>query len=184
MAAGDFRSAAQQLEMLDKDGTGNKSTLDGLAFSLMKRGNYTRAIRLFEGSLQRFGQDGWVYANLGFLHRCRGETGAAVANYRRARDLSPDDAARQHDLGFALYLARDYALAAEPLRSAVRLKPDWGAAHYDLAMNYWRMKLYGLALTHARIALQQNVPGAARAVDALSAQLAPARRTAARAARR
>jgi tetratricopeptide (TPR) repeat protein len=170
IAEGDFRSAAEQLDSLYRAGTVTKSTLDGLAFSLMKTGDYPRAIRLFETSLRHYEQDPWVYTNLGFLHRCRGEIGAAVKSYRRSRDLSPTDASRQHDLGFALYLARQYGAAVEPFQSALRLRPDWGLAHYDLAMNYWQMRRYALALTHARIAQERNVAGANRIVAALSAR--------------
>jgi tetratricopeptide (TPR) repeat protein len=90
-----------------------------------------------------------------------------VANYRRARDLSPGDAERQHDFGFALYLARKYEAATEPLQAALRLRPDWGLAHYDLAMNCWQLKRYELALKHARIAQQHDVPQASRIIAAI-----------------
>ncbi len=92
---------------------------------------------------------------------------------RRAREPSPRDPEIVHNLGFALYLAGDYASALEPFKTAVRLRADWGLAHFNLAMTYWHLGHYALALTHARIARERGMSGAARVVQILSAGLAP-----------
>jgi hypothetical protein len=62
-------------------------------------------------------------------------------------------------------------LALDPLRAAIRLRPDWGLAHFNLAMTYWNLRQYAGALAHARIAEEKGLPGAARVVQALTANL-------------
>ncbi len=173
MDGGDYRAAADLFETILRDGRASKDLLDSQGFARMKLGEPRDALELFESSLKRYGPDTWVYFNLGFLYQAQGNIGSAIVNYRRARALSPRDAEISHNLGFALYLSKDYAAALEPLKSAVRLKPDWGLAHFNLAMTYWNLRQYGPALTHARIAEQKGLAGAASVVQALSANLSP-----------
>ena len=121
--------------------------------------------------MKRYGPDPLIFANLGYAYRLQGDIRAAVRNYERARDLSPGDPERHHDLAFALYLARDYAAAVEPFRTALKHRPDWGLAHYNLAMTYWNLSQYAPALIHARHAQEQGVREADAVVRALSASL-------------
>jgi tetratricopeptide (TPR) repeat protein len=169
--AGDYKESAEQYQALLRNGRANKSILDGLAFSLLKVGDHAQAIGLFESSLQRFGPDALINSNLGYLYRCAGNLKPAILNYRRARDLSPKDPERSHDLAFILYLARDYESAVPPFLTALRLKPDWGLAHYNLALTYWNLRQYGPALAHARAAQERGVREAGTAVRALTEQL-------------
>jgi tetratricopeptide (TPR) repeat protein len=125
------------------------------------------------GSLKRYGPDARVYANLGFLHRCVGNITAAVADYRRARDRAPADAERNGDLGFVLYLARDFSGAVAPLQTALRLKPDWGMGHFHLAMVYWNLGQYRLALSCARIAQEHGIQEAKPVVQSLAKSAGP-----------
>jgi tetratricopeptide (TPR) repeat protein len=173
MEAQDYGDAAAQFQVMLRDGTDSKSILDGLAFALMKMGAYARAIDLSVGSLKRYGPDARVYANLGFLHRCVGNITAAVADYRRARDLAPADAERNGDLGFVLYLARDFSGAVAPLQTALRLKPDWGMGHFHLAMVYWNLGQYRLALSCARIAQEHGIQEAKPVVQSLAKSAGP-----------
>ena len=87
--------------------------------------------------------------------------------------MIPGDAENNHDLGFALYLVRDYTAAVPRLETAVRLRPDWGQAHHNLAMTLWNLRQYGPALTHARSAQLLGVAGAGAVVRALTANLRP-----------
>jgi tetratricopeptide (TPR) repeat protein len=177
MEASDYREAGTQLQALLRSGTASKSILDGLAFSLMKSGDHLQAVGLFESSLERYGRDGWVYANLGYLYRCRSDLASSIAAYRSARDMAPESPERNHDLGYVLYLARRYEAAAGPFQAALRLRPDWGEAHYHLALNYWQLREHALALAHARLALEKGVENAAPVVRALTPRVQPGPRS-------
>jgi superkiller protein 3 len=167
MAARDYKESAAHYELLLSDGSASKSVLDGLAFSLMQTGKFDRAIELSERSLRQYGPDARVYANLGYLHRCIGDLAAAVSDYRHARDLDSGDAERNGDLGFVLYLARDYSGAVAPLQTALKLKPAWGMGHFNLALVYWNLREYELALSQARVARDLGVQGADSVVQTL-----------------
>jgi tetratricopeptide (TPR) repeat protein len=171
MEARDYKDAVKHFELLSRSRAVSKSALDGYSFALMRSGEYRRAIEAADLSLERFGPDAVLYTSLGFLNRCVGNLPAAADAYRHARDLSPGDADRNGDLGLALYLAKDYQGALEPLQAAVRLKPLWGSAHYTLALVYWNLKQYGPALTHARKAQDLGVREARSAVRTLAAYL-------------
>jgi tetratricopeptide (TPR) repeat protein len=82
--------------------------------------------------------------------------------------LAPRDPEAGYNLGFALYLAGDFASAVAPFLEALRARPDWGPAHYHLALTYWHLQQYGPALTQARMAQKNGVPQAAQAVATLS----------------
>jgi Flp pilus assembly protein TadD len=168
MDASDYQESAREFQTLLRNGTATKTVLDGLGFSLLRNGEHVQSIELFKRSLARHGPDAWIHSNLGYLYRIRGPLEAAVLHYRRACEIDPGDAEKNHDLGFALYLARDYTSALPPLQTAVRLKPDWGQAHYNLAMTLWNLRQYGPALTHARSAEQLGVAGAPTVVRALA----------------
>ena len=70
-----------------------------------------------------------------------------------------------------LYLARDYAAAAESFQAALRLRPGWGTARYNLAMAYWSQGQRALALAQARLAEEGGVPEAKALARTLSEQL-------------
>ncbi len=167
--ASDYAEAAVHFQLILRDGKIAKSVLDGLAYTLMKTGEYRRAIETSERSIRQFGPDSRVYAGLGYLYRCVGNLTAAVTNYRMARDLAAADPERNFDLGLALYLERDFSGAAAVLQEALRLRPGWGTAHYYLALTWWNLRQYPLALAHARQAQDQGVEAAKLIVRTLSA---------------
>ncbi len=171
MDSADYGGAAKQFRILADRRADSKDILDGLGFALMKMGERDEAIRVFKTSLARHGRDGWVYSNLGFLHQARGDLRPAIADYRLAHQMLPDDAEIEHALGYALYLGRDFAAAAASLKSAVRKRPDWGLAHFNLAMTYWNLHQCALALEHAKVAQEKGVPQAESVVRTLSANL-------------
>ncbi|HYK91078.1 MAG TPA: tetratricopeptide repeat protein, partial [Acidobacteriota bacterium] len=171
---GDYREAADLLRaVLGKD-RATKNILDSQGYALMRLGESQESIGLFESSLKRYGPDSWDYFNLGHLYQKSGNFPLAIASYREARRLSPQDPEIVHNLGFSLYLSGDYDSALEPFKTAVRLRAGWGLAHFNLAMTYWHLGQYAPALTHARIAEERGMPGAARVVQILSASLVPA----------
>jgi tetratricopeptide (TPR) repeat protein len=166
-----FREAASEYARLFSSGDTSKGVLEGLASSRLRMGDHAAAIKLFEESLARYGEDLQVRLNLGFLHRCVGDLPSATGNYRRALELSPRDREIAIELGTVLYLGRNYLEAVEPLETALRLRPGWGKAHYSLALVYWSLGQRVLALAHARQAESRGVRDAARVVRVLTEQL-------------
>src|SRR6266566_311397 len=56
----------------------------------------------------------------------------AIATYRKALDLEPDDALTHYNLALALKYKGDARQAAEEFEAVLRLKPKWADAHYGL----------------------------------------------------
>ena len=120
MDASDYQEASRDLEILLRNGRATKTVLDGLGFSLLRNGEYFPGDR----SVQAFARHVWIR----FLDSL--EPGIPLPAARPDRSgraavptglgAAPGDAEKNHDLGFALYLARDYASALP------RLKPPSG----------------------------------------------------------
>jgi tetratricopeptide (TPR) repeat protein len=170
LESGDYTAAAGDFEIVLKSGTTSRNVLNGLSFSLLKLGNFSKVISVLEDALKTFGPDPWIYSSLGYAYRAQGDRKAAIDAYRHACSLVPEDPERQYDLGLTLYLDSDYADAAASFESALRLKPEWGgSAHFNLAMAYWQLRQYDKALAHARIAAEKGVREADPVVQTLSA---------------
>lgn len=65
-----------------------------------------------------------------------GDKDAALAVALRARDISPNDAEVQYELGMVAFETGLYPDAESALREAIRLSPQHGQAHYALARVY------------------------------------------------
>src|SRR5215475_4824681 len=61
----------------------------------------------------------------------------AIANYRKALELEPNDALTHYDLALALKYKGDTAHAIEEFQTALRLKPKWADAHYGLGATWY-----------------------------------------------
>lgn len=77
-----------------------------------------------------------AHANLGVALAHKGDAGGAIAEYRRALELQPDDALLHANLGIALTRKGDIDAAIAELEAAKRLKPDdaWAIANLGLAL--------------------------------------------------
>src|SRR5215813_6733324 len=56
----------------------------------------------------------------------------AIASYRKALELEPNDASTHYHLGLALKYKGDARHAVEEFEASLRLRPKWGDAHYNL----------------------------------------------------
>src|SRR5690242_2271661 len=56
----------------------------------------------------------------------------AIANYRQAIALDPNDSLTHYNLGLALKYKGNTAQAVEEFQTALQLKPKWDEAHYGL----------------------------------------------------
>src|SRR5262245_66219351 len=60
----------------------------------------------------------------------------AVANYRHALDLDPNDALTHYSLALALKYKGDSRQAVDEFESALRLRPQWAEAHFGLGATW------------------------------------------------
>ncbi len=85
----------------------------------------------------------------------------AIAAYRKALDLAPNDALTHYDLALALHYKGDTKQAVEEFESAIRLKPGWGQAHYGLGAALYDLHDQPGALKELRKAVECEPTNAA-----------------------
>jgi tetratricopeptide (TPR) repeat protein len=73
-------------------------------------------------------------SDLGTYHFARGEYDAAIANYRAALQLRPNNAEQHHNLGNAFEREGRYAEAVAELRKSVELDPEYPEGHMSLGV--------------------------------------------------
>src|SRR5215470_6709390 len=61
----------------------------------------------------------------------------AIANYRKALELEPNDALTHYNLALALKYKGEARQAVEEFASTLRLKPKWADAHYGLGATWY-----------------------------------------------
>src|SRR5689334_4898728 len=61
----------------------------------------------------------------------------AIAHYRKALELEPNDALTHYNLALALKYKGDAQPAVEEFQAALRLKPKWADAHYGLGASWY-----------------------------------------------
>ena len=65
---------------------------------------------------------------------------AAIADYRKALELEPNDADTHYNLALALKYKGEFKQAAEEFEEAIRLKPEWAEAHFALGATQLRTR--------------------------------------------
>ncbi|MEM7052173.1 MAG: tetratricopeptide repeat protein [Acidobacteriota bacterium] len=101
-------------------------------------GDYGRAVRLYEGLIERGVDNGRLHYNLGNAYLRAGELGRAIASYRRAQSALPRDQDTAANLAFARRSARD-ALSPPGPSAVQRTLFFW---HYRLS----RQELFAATL--------------------------------------
>jgi tetratricopeptide (TPR) repeat protein len=104
-----------------------------------------------------------AYVGLGNVLRSAGNLDGAIAAYREAIHVKPDDAGAHGGLGSALRRRGDVAGAIRSMREVIRLEPDHAAAHADLgALLLWGEEDAEGAIAESREALRlrARMPGA------------------------
>ncbi|RPJ50012.1 MAG: tetratricopeptide repeat protein, partial [Acidobacteria bacterium] len=84
----------------------------------------------------------------------RGETHAAIAEWRKALAISPDDAKTHNNLGIVLWRTGDFDEAVTHYRKALELKPHYPEASNNLGVAFVRQGEWDYAITHFRQALE------------------------------
>ena len=91
---------------------------------------------------------------LGLMQQVLGETGAAIASYRQALQINPDDAEAHRDLASAYLQVGRPDLAVVHAEASVRLDPAGQQAWCNLAAVYSLLKRYEDALNAYRTATE------------------------------
>ena len=133
---------------------------------------------LFPGNryLQAFARHVWIRfldsLEPGIPLPAAGPIKAAVQQYRRAWEAAPGNAEKNHDLGFALYLARDYASALPRLETAVRLEARLGTGSSQPRYGLMELETVWTGLDSCPFGWEfLGVAGAGAVVRALTANL-------------
>src|SRR5260370_33144389 len=85
----------------------------------------------------------------------------AIASYRKALDLEPNDADTHYNLALALKYRGDAKQAVEEFEAALRLKPKRADAHYALGATWYDLNEQAAAPKDLRTAPIPDPPAAA-----------------------
>ena len=77
----------------------------------------------------------------------------AVASYRKALDLEPNDAPTHYNLALALKYKGDTRQAIDEFETTLQLKPKWAEAHYGLGAAWYDLHDLTNALKELRAAV-------------------------------
>src|SRR5271154_4231769 len=78
----------------------------------------------------------------------------ALANYRKALELEPNDPLTHYNLALALKYKGEARQAVDEFEAALRLKPKWADAHYGLGAAWYDLHEQDAALKELRIAAE------------------------------
>ncbi len=78
----------------------------------------------------------------------------AIANYRKALELEPNDASTHYNLALTLKYKGEAKQAVEEFETALRLKPKWADAHYGLGATRYDLGDQAAALKDLRTAVE------------------------------
>jgi len=89
----------------------------------------------------------------------------AIASYRKALELKPNDALTHYDLALALKYKGEAKQAADEFQAALRLKPKWAEAEYGLGAAFYDLRDLPAAAKELQSAVRL-APANAAAVEA------------------
>jgi tetratricopeptide (TPR) repeat protein len=87
-----------------------------------------------------------VLAALGRSYDGKGETGSAVASFKRAIEINPEMFESRNDLGAVYFKNKDYVSAEANFAAALRLKPEALTSRFNLGLCYAREGRYSDAI--------------------------------------
>lgn len=123
-AAGDFATAIAQLEAAVTASPGDPEARNNLAQVLVRQGRAAEALPHLDEAV-RIDATTWDYRfNRARAYGLLNRWPEAVAEYRAAANIFPDDHATLYNLGLALIRVRDYGAAAASLEQAVAAAPE------------------------------------------------------------
>jgi protein O-GlcNAc transferase len=122
---GNYQDAVEMLRQALKEegGQGNSETHTLLGISLRELRFFPEAEESLKTAIKINKKNAEAWNALGVLRQVSGQDGATEA-FREACKFAPDLAEYHNNLGFSLYLAKQYKEASESLRRAVTIAPD------------------------------------------------------------
>jgi len=93
-------------------------------YLLLKKGNVKAAREVFEGLAAMTPEKGQPYIFLGSTYIAEEKFDEAVSNFRKATELSPDNAASWAHLGEGLFATGQKKEAADAAKKALGMDPD------------------------------------------------------------
>jgi tetratricopeptide (TPR) repeat protein len=89
-----------------------------------------------------------AHNNLGVMHYLRGEPGEAVAEYRKALELNPDNLISQINISLVFKAQGQEQRAIEVLENVLSIEQFHPEAHYNLAILYEKLGHLEKAIWH------------------------------------
>ena len=138
-------------------------TAHSLAHALQARGQYDEAIAVFRGLVRISPRNGRHYLSLGYAlkkNRATNEStevlNQAIAEFRAALALVPNDGATHNLMGLALAGRGELDEAIAEYRTALRLNPDRAEVHFNLGNSLKEKRSLDEAITEYRTFLRSN----------------------------
>ena len=101
---------------------------------LLRLGLFEEAIDVYLELQERAPEHWSLYYNLGICYEKLGRLGQAMASYRRALQLKPNEPLVLQNLGFVSLLNKDYPVAENALRKLTEILPENGKGWYGLGV--------------------------------------------------
>ncbi len=122
------------------------------SFFLELRGEIDAAIADVTRMITLAPLDAGAYARRGEIYHRAGQHGEALANFRRAAQLDPDNLAALSGAGVCLVLARDWEGAIPWLTRAIRIHPKDASLRVERALCFENLERYDEAVADLDIA--------------------------------
>jgi len=104
------------------------------------RQDFGQALAEFAIAERDLHSDARILAVVAAILKRQGKMGQTVEHYKRAFELSPQDASLPHEIGCALMTTRDYSQAERYYDRSIALAPDQVLAYICAAWNHWLWK--------------------------------------------
>jgi len=113
---------------------------------------------LWQDAISKYPGIALHHNNLGAFYLLKGESDAAIREFKRALELQLDYADAHNNLGLYYGQKGEYRKAIVELKKALALKPDYVPAHNNLGMCYHGLGLFQEAISHYKkgLAIQPN----------------------------
>ena len=99
------------------------------------------------------------YNNQGVQLAAEGRYKEAIASYKKAIEVKPDDADVHYNMGIVHFELKQYKEALAACKEAVRLKSDHGGAHYNMGVIYCELKEYSQAISALETSIARDPKG-------------------------
>jgi serine/threonine-protein kinase len=146
MGTGAYKDAAAEFDLATTYEPTSDDAFRDLADAYKLLGRMDEAERTLQKAIQVRPQYYAGYYRLGVLYAQQARYADAIAQLRRATELSPDSPRPWSSLGGALVVTGDYPAAIEALQRAISIRPTW-SAYSNLGTAQLYQRNYPAAIT-------------------------------------